>query len=138
MRAVLQRADLRADRLAAAQGDHLDILLVAGQAPDFARHLGGQFARGTQNQGLGAKVPRIEPGEQRQRKRGRFAAAGLGLADQVHARQGLRQCRRLYGGHFQVAQTLQIGELGRRQGQAGERSIAHVAGRHRYARGAAV
>ena len=129
MRAMFQGADLWSDRLAAAQGDDLDVLLVAGQAPDFIGHLGCQFPGGTQNQGLGGEVPGIEPGEQGQRKRCCFTAAGLGLADDISPGQCQRQGRCLYGSHFPVAKTFQIGKLSRGQAQARKRLIVHVAGR---------
>jgi len=83
VRAVLQTVHLRAHGAAAAQRDHFDVVFEARQAADFLRHLLGQFARGAQHHGLHRKAARVEAGEQGQRERGGFAAAGLRLRDQV-------------------------------------------------------
>ncbi|MNE30336.1 hypothetical protein D3C80_1238440 [compost metagenome] len=60
MRAMLQRADLRAEGHAAAQGQHLDVVGAARQQADFLGHLVGQFAGRAQHQRLAAEVALIE------------------------------------------------------------------------------
>ena len=119
--AVFQRGALAAQRNAAAQGDHLHVILRARQAPDFHRHLVGQLARGAQHHGLHRKPAGVEFGQERQGKGSGFAAAGFGLGDQVLPGQRGGQAGGLDGRHFQVAQLLQIGQRGRgqRQGRKG-------------------
>jgi hypothetical protein len=84
-------------------------------------HLLGQFARGAQHQRLHRETPRVEVGQQRQRKGGRLAAARLRLRDEVTAGQRQRQAGRLDGRHALVAQALQVVQHVAGQGQAVER-----------------
>ena len=63
----------------------------ARQAAQFLRHLLGEFARRAQHQALHRKAAWVQVGQQRQRKRRRLAAAGLGLRDQVVPGQRERQ-----------------------------------------------
>ena len=113
---------LAAQRDAAAQGDDLDVFFRPRQPADLGRDLVGQLARRTQHQRLDGEPARVEPGQQRQGKGCRLAAAGLGLGDQVLPGQGNWQAGGLDRGHAVVAQLLQIGQRGGREGQGGERS----------------
>ena len=129
VRAVFQRGALAAQRYATAQGHHFDVVLRPRQTADFGAHLVGQFARGAQNQRLHRKPARVEFGQQRQGKCGGFAAAGLGLGDQVFACQCGGQAGGLDGRHFQVAELLQVGQGGRGQAQ-GRKSVCSCNGSH--------
>src|SRR5690606_5097601 len=60
VRAVLQRADLRADGNAAAQCQDLDVVCRAGQPAQLLGDLIGQLARRAEHQGLAAEVTRVE------------------------------------------------------------------------------
>ncbi len=115
-----QAVDLRPHRRAAAQRQHLDVLLGARQAADLLRDLVGQLARRAQHHGLHVEAARIEPVQQRQPERRGLAAAGLGLRHQVLAGQCDRQAGRLDRRHFVIAQLRQRGEHRGRQGQGGE------------------
>ena len=108
VRAVFQRGALAAQRYAAAQGHHFDVVLRPRQTADFGAHLVGQFARGAQNQGLHRKPARIEPRQQSQCKGGGFAAAGLRLGNQVLSSQRRGQGGGLDRGHLQVTELLQV------------------------------
>ena len=74
-------------RHTAAQHHHLDVFFRPRQAADFSGHLVGQLARGAQHHRLHRKTPRIQVGQQRNAEGCRFAAAGLGLGNQVFAQQ---------------------------------------------------
>ena len=74
-------------------------------------------------------------GEQRQRERGRLAAAGLGLGDQVVAGQRDRQARRLDRRHRQVVELLQICQHRGRQRQFVERASGRAGCGYRGGRG---
>ena len=121
MGAVFQAGDLRPHGAAAAQRQHLDVVGATRQAADFLAHLVGQFARRAEHQRLHRKAARIQPGQQAQRKRGRLAAAGLGLGDQVVAGQRQRQAGGLDRRHLQVAELFQVRQGGGRQRQLVER-----------------
>jgi hypothetical protein len=116
--AVLQRADLRAEGHAAAQGQHLDVVGGTGQAADFLGHLVGQLAGGAEHQGLAAEVARVERVQEADAEGGGLAAAGLGLGDQVLPLQDQRQALGLDRRHGGVAQLVEVGEHGggKRQG----------------------
>ena len=58
VRAVLQARELPAQRHAAAERDHLDVVFGARQAPDLGRHLVGQLARRAQHQRLHGEAAR--------------------------------------------------------------------------------
>jgi hypothetical protein len=113
---------------AAAQSDHLDVFLGARQAADFHGDLVSQLARGAQHHGLHRKPARVELGQQRQRKGGRLSAAGLGLGNQVLARQGDGQAGGLDGGHGRITQLLQVRQCGGREGKRGESCHAAIIG----------
>jgi hypothetical protein len=121
--AVLEAGDLRPHGAAAAQGQHLDVVLAASQAADFLRHLVGQLARRTQHQGLHREAARIEPGQQGQGKGRRLAAAGPGLRDQVLAGQRKGQARRLDRRHLPIAELFEVGQRRRCQRQGSERQV---------------
>ena len=91
MRAMLQAGQLRAQRGAAAECEHFDVVLGRGQAAQLLRHLVGQFTRRAQHQRLHGKTAQVQVGQQGQRKGGGLAAAGLGLCDQVVPGQRQRQ-----------------------------------------------
>ena len=55
----------------------------------------------------------------------RFAAAGVGLGDQVAALQDQRQALGLDGRHVDVAEALEVAQQRRRQWQGGEVSGGH-------------
>lgn len=50
VRAPLQRGSLSSDWFATGQDEHREACMSAAQAPDLARHLGAQLARGTQDE----------------------------------------------------------------------------------------
>ena len=108
MRAVFQRGALTAQRHAAAQGHHFDVVLRPRQTADFGADLVGQFARGAQDQGLHRKPARVEPRQQGQRKGGGFAAAGLRLGNQVLSGQRRGQGGGLDRRHLQITELLQV------------------------------
>ena len=120
VRAMFQAGQLSAQRHTAAQGDQLDVVLRARQAPNFSGHLVGQFARGAQHHGLHGKQAGVQAVQQRQAKGSGFAAAGFGLGDHILAQQGRGEGRRLNGRHGLVAQLLQVGQDLGRQAQAGK------------------
>ena len=120
VRAVFQAGVLSAQGHATAQRDDLDIFFSPRQTADLLRHLVSQLARRAQHHRLHRKTPRIQVGQQSQRKSGGFATAGLGLRNQVFAQQGNRQTGRLNRRHLGVTEQLEVGQSGRRQGQAGE------------------
>ena len=128
VRAVLQAGALAARGHATAQRHHLDVFLGPRQAANFHRHLVGQLARGAQHHGLHRKPARVELGQQRQRKGGRLAAAGLGLGNQVFAGQRNGQAGGLNGRHGLVAELLQVGQRGGREGERGESVHAPIIG----------
>jgi len=112
MRAVFEARRLRAHGRTAAQRQHLDVFLGAREAPDFLCDLVGQLARGAQDHGLHVLAARVQTREERERERGGLAAAGLGLGDQVVAREGDGQARRLDRRHVDVAEAGEVGERG--------------------------
>ena len=120
MRAVFQAGVLPAQCHTAAQRHHLDVFFSPRQPADLLRHLVGQLARRAQHHRLHRKAPRVQVGQQRQRKSSSFAAAGLGLRNQVFAQQRNRQTGRLNRRHLGVTQQLEVGQRGRRQGQTGK------------------
>ncbi|MNZ47705.1 hypothetical protein D3C78_654290 [compost metagenome] len=125
MRAIFQRADLRAERHAAAQGQHLDVVGGAGQPADFLGHLVGQLAGRAQHQRLAAEVARIQRAEQADAEGGGLAAAGLGLGDQVLALEDRRQTGGLDRRHFAIAEGVEIGQQVGGKGKAGEGGGGH-------------
>ena len=108
--AVGEAVHLGADRAAAAQAEHLDVLLEAGEAADLLAHLLGQFAGRAQHHRLHREVARVEALQQRQAEGGGLAAARLGLGDEVVAGQGHRQAGGLDRRHQVVAEAGQVGE----------------------------
>src|SRR3989338_4263862 len=91
LRAMFQRADLRAKRHAAAQSQNFDVVRRARQAPQFLGDLVGQLAGWADHQCLAAKVARVKRVEQADAEGGGLAAAALGLGNQVHALEHYRQ-----------------------------------------------
>jgi hypothetical protein len=98
------------------QGEHLDVLLEAGEAADLLAHLLGQLAGRAQHHRLHREVARVEALQQRQAEGGGLAAAGLGLGDEVVAGQRHRQAGGLDRRHLVVAEAGQVGQ--HRGGQA--------------------
>ncbi|MOA04342.1 hypothetical protein D3C78_1238910 [compost metagenome] len=127
VRAMLQRADLRAERHAAAQGQHLDVVGAARQQADFLGHLVGQFAGRAQHQRLAAEVALIERRQQAEGEGGGLAAAGLGLGDQVVTGEDQWQALRLDRCHLPVANGVQTGKKAGGQWQGGE-GVGHGVG----------
>ncbi|MCY1524601.1 hypothetical protein D9M68_595420 [compost metagenome] len=125
VRAVLQRADLRAEGHAATQGQHLDVVGGAGQAADFLGDLVGQLAGRAQHQRLAAEVARIQRAEQADAEGGGLAAAGLGLGDQVAALEDRRQALRLDRGHFPIAEGIEVGQQVGGKREAGKSGGSH-------------
>ena len=125
VRTMLERADLRAEGHAAAEGKHLDVVGSTGQAADFLGHLIGQFACRAQHHGLAAEIARVERVQQADAEGGGLAAAGLGLGDQVAALEHQRQAGGLDGRHLGIADGGEVGLHGGRNGQAGEGSSGH-------------
>jgi hypothetical protein len=74
MDAIFQAGRLVAQRRAADQRQHLDVVFKARQTADFLRHLIGQFARRAEHHGLHGKVLGVQLVEQ-----GRPKAAVLPL-----------------------------------------------------------
>ena len=116
VRAVFQAAPLRSDGRATAQRQHLDVVFKARQSADFLRHLFGQFARRAEHHGLHGKAARVEIGQQGNGEGRRFAAAGLGLRNQVFPAQRDRQAGRLDRRHRLVFQLFQGRAQAGRQG----------------------
>ena len=117
MSAVRQTGALAPQRHTADQRDHLDVVGCPRQPPDFSGDLIGQFAGRTKDQSLHREAPGIEFGQQGQSEGRRFAAARLGLCDQVSPLQGGGQAGRLDGGHFKIAQAAKVLVGGGRQGE---------------------
>ena len=125
--AVLQAGALRMQRCAAAKRQRLDVLDAAGQPADLAGDLVGEFASRAQHQGLQRerldgkcrRAMALQTREQRERERGRLAAAGGGLHDQVLAVQRRRQARGLHRRHREVAELFEVGELRRPAARGG-------------------
>ena len=120
MRAVLQRADLRADGNPAAQRENLDVVSRTRQAAQFLGDLISQFAGRAKHQRLAAEIAWIERLEQRDAERGGFAAAGLCLRDEVHALEHHGQALGLNRRHFGVAERVEIGQRRGAERQGGE------------------
>jgi hypothetical protein len=96
------------------------ILMLSSAARQPAHFLGdliGQFAGRAQHHGLHCEAARIQVGQQGQTEGRRLAAAGLGLGDQVVARQRDRQAGGLDRRHVQVAELAQVLQHGGGQGQ---------------------
>ncbi len=126
VRAVLQRADLRTEGHAAAEGKDLDVVRGAGQAAQLLGHLIGQLAGRTEHQCLATEEAWIQRCQQGDAEGGGLAAAGLGLGDQVAALQHQRQAGGLDRGHLLVAEGFEVGQHGGCQRQAGkERGSGH-------------
>ena len=126
---MLQGADLRADGLAAAEGQHLDVAGTPGQTTNLDSHLVCQLPRGAKHQGLAAVVAQVEWVQQSDAKGSRFAAAGAGLGNHIPAFQQGRQAGRLYRCHGRIAQCVQVGEHVAAQWQGGKQGISHVRAR---------
>jgi len=126
MRTVFERADLRAHRRAAAQGQNLDIVDAARQSAQLFGDLIGEFARGAQHQRLNREIAGIEMVQQAKPESGGLAAAGFGLGDQIAALQNHRQAFGLDRGHLLITQGGKVLELSRSQRQGRKRSRGHV------------
>jgi len=116
--AVFQRTDLRAERHAAAQGQHLDVVFGAGQTADFLGNLVSQFAGRANHQGLAAEEARVDRVQQADAEGGSFATAGLGLGDQVHAFEDHRQALRLNRRHLGITEGVEVSQHGGGQRQS--------------------
>ncbi len=106
-----QRVALRADGLAAAQGEDLNI---AGKARQLTQHVADlirQFARWAEHQRLSNVAAAVDMLQQANAERRRFAAAGFGLRPHVASRQDSRQRGGLNRRHLGVAHIGQIGDL---------------------------
>ena len=114
--AVLQFADLAADRFAAVDGDAVDAAAV-GQLFEFLADLHGQFARRHQDEGLRRRAfaAAFELFEDRNGEGGRLAGAGAGLAEHVDACERVRDDAGLDGRWLLV-----LGLLERRQHDVGK------------------
>ncbi len=108
--AMLQRCDLWPHRRAAAQRQHFDVISKARQSTQFIRYLISQFAGRAEHQCLNCKVGRVQLVQNADAKRGSFAAAGLGLCDQIATLQNQRQALRLNWGHFAITEIVEIGQ----------------------------
>ncbi len=128
VRAVLQRADLRAERHAATEGQHLDVVFRARQTADFLGDLIRQFAGRAHDQCLATEEPRVDRVEQADTEGSGLAAAGLGLRDQVHALEDHRQALRLNRCHFGITKRLQVSQHGSGQRQRIESGVSHDGG----------
>lgn len=115
VRAVLKARVLAAQRNAAGQGHHLDVVFRTRQAANLGRHLIGQLAGGAEHQALHREIARIQLGQQRQGKGCGLAAAGLRLGDHILAFKRRGQAGELNRRHFKVAEPLKIGERRRRK-----------------------
>ena len=80
--ALVETADLAAIGFAAIDGQHADVALAAKVMHGLG-NLDGQFARRHEHQALHGAGARFQPVQDRQRKGGRLARAGLGLADHI-------------------------------------------------------
>jgi len=120
MRAMFQRADLRAYGYASAEREDLDVLSRARQPPQLLGHLIGQFTGGAKYQRLTAEIARIDWLQQCNAEGGSLAAAGLGLRDEVHTLEHDRQALRLDWRHFGIAERVEVGQRCRAEGQGGE------------------
>ncbi len=134
MGTVLKAGALRAHGGTTAQRQNFDVVGKARKAANFLRNLIGQLAGGAQHHGLYTEVAWVELGQQGQSKGGRFAAAGLGLGNQVVARQRQRQAGGLNGRHVLITELLQIAQHIGCERQFGERVAAGFLLGHGYFR----
>ena len=118
VRAVLQRADLRAEGHAAAQGQDLDVVFGAGQTTEFLGDLVGQLASRANDQRLATEEARIDRVQQADTEGGGLAAAGLGLGDQVHPLEDHRQALRLDRRHLGITEGVEVSQHGGGQRQS--------------------
>lgn len=81
MGAVFQGADLGAYRLAATDGEHFDVVLVACQSAHLLSNLGTKLPCGTEDKALYSKLAWLYFVQQADAKGGCFAAAGFGFGD---------------------------------------------------------
>jgi len=125
MGAVFEGAELGAEGDAAAEGEDLDVVGTAGQASQFLADLVGEFPGRTQHQPLHLEAGHVQPRQEADAKGGGFAAAGLGLGDDVASRQNQRQAVGLNGGHLVIAEGGKIPEHRRLQGQGGKGGRVH-------------
>src|SRR5204863_9891890 len=110
-RAVLERADLLAHRLAAMNRDGADVRVLAEEV-QLGRDLLRELARRREDERLHAGARRIDELEQREAERGRLAGAGTRLHDDVasleHRRDRLRldRSRRVISGVLESLEDL--------------------------------
>lgn len=120
MGAVLQGADLGADRRPATEGQHLDVVPVTGQPAQLSGHLGGQLPGGAEYQPLDREQPWLQPLDQADAECSGLATASPGLSDEVLPTEGDRQAQLLDRGHLCIAHGGQVLQLGRGQVKGGE------------------
>ncbi len=88
---LFEREGLRTPRLTAADDEHAQPRVASAEATDLAGDLGAKLAGRAKHEGL--ETPRLELNalEQRNREGHGLAAAGVGLTDEVAAREEVRQ-----------------------------------------------
>ncbi len=102
MRLMRERRQLRTQRNAAAERQHLHVGQRARQPPDFPADLVRQFPRRAQHEALQRGRGGIQRRQQAEREGCGLAAAGVCLRDDVAAGEDAWQARGLYRRHFDV------------------------------------
>ena len=123
--AIAQGFCLWARGHATTQRQHAHVRNLAGQTTQLGGDLVSQLARGTDHQGLRCQFAGVEGLQQTQAKRGSFAAASLGLGNQVAALQNQGQALFLNGRHFFKTQAIQGFKQGGQKGKGTERGMGH-------------
>ena len=116
VRLMSKGGQVRTQWHAATEGQDLDVGNEAGETPDLAADLVGQFACRTQHEPLQRDGGCVERRQQSERKGSRLAAAGPGLRHHVTSRQDRRQAGGLHGGHVDVSDFLEAASAGVRSG----------------------
>ena len=104
MGAMLQRAELGPERDAAAEGQDLDVVGKACQTAQLFADLVGEFAGRAEHKRLHARRAYLQVRQQADTEGGSFAAAGLGLGDDILAGENRGQAMSLNGCHPGIAQ----------------------------------